>query len=67
MLCGCKVSYYGEGYNRKRQDYEKVPVYQNHPELIDIVMEEGKHQKLKKHFPFLFDNTEPTEVNQPGF
>lgn len=61
MLCGCKVSYYGEGYNRKRQDYEKVPVYQNHPELIDIVMEEGKHQKLKKHFPFLFDNTEPTE------
>jgi hypothetical protein len=52
--CGCKVSYYGKGHNRQREDYLQTPIYQKYPHLIDIVDREQKLEHLQEKYPFLF-------------
>jgi hypothetical protein len=56
--CGCKVSYYGKGHNRRREDYLGAPIYEKYPHLIDIVNEEQKLERFRERYPFLFKETE---------
>ncbi|MDC0156174.1 hypothetical protein OAK38_00265 [Verrucomicrobia bacterium] len=55
---GCKVSYYGKGHNRPREDYLSTPIYEKYPHLIDIVDEEQKIEVLRERYPFLFSDIE---------
>ena len=55
---GCKVSYYGKGHNRPREDYLSTPIYKKYPHLIDIVDGEQKIEILRERYPFLFSDIE---------
>ena len=52
--CGCKVSYYGKGIERKREDYHQTPIFQKYPHLIDIEIREQKADRIQELYPFLF-------------
>ena len=52
--CGCKVSYYGKGNERYREDYLQTPFFQKHPHLIDIEIREQKVDRIQERYPFLF-------------
>lgn len=59
---GCKVSYYGKGHNRPREDYLSTPIYEKYPHLIDIVDEEQKIEVLWERYPFIFSDIENSNL-----
>jgi hypothetical protein len=59
---GCKVSYYGKGHNRPREDYLSTPIYEKYPHLIDIVDGEQKIETLRERYPFLFFDIENSNL-----
>jgi len=59
---GCKVSYYGKGHNRPREDYLSTPIYEKYPHLIDFVDGEQKIETLRERYPFLFSDIENSNL-----
>jgi hypothetical protein len=60
--CGCKVQYYGQGINRSREDFLKIPFYVKYPYLINLVRKDYSLSNIESKLPFLlkaFDELTP--------
>ena len=54
--CGCKVHYYGQGIDRTKKDFLKIPLYAKYPHLINLARKDLSIENIKSKFPFLLNN-----------
>lgn len=51
---GCKVSYYGKGHLKPKEQYLDVPLYKRFPRLIEMSQKAYSLPQIKKKYHFLF-------------
>jgi hypothetical protein len=61
--CGCKVSIYGNYYERSYSEFENDPWYKNNKEILDYEILKSTEKYARENYGFLFTNPRQANTN----